>query len=56
MCLSPETGRLIDGDTPAAMHNDALLVNTARCGLVDEDVLVEGFRNGYIGGAALDVF
>ena len=54
--LSPETEHLIDGDALESMGEDALLVNTARGGLVDEDALVDALRNGTIGGAALDVF
>lgn len=54
--LSPETERLIDADAFESMSEDALLVNTARGGLVDEDALVDALRNDTIGGAALDVF
>lgn len=54
--LSPETNHLLDDDAFETMSEDALLVNTARGGLVDEDALVDALENGAIGGAALDVF
>jgi glycerate dehydrogenase len=37
------------------MKRDALLVNTARGGLIDSAALVAALRNGTIGGAAIDV-
>ena len=39
----------------AAMKETAILVNTARGGVVDQDALVRALRAGAIGGAALDV-
>jgi phosphoglycerate dehydrogenase-like enzyme len=37
------------------MKSSAVLVNTARGGLVDEDALVDALREGHIMGAGLDV-
>jgi D-3-phosphoglycerate dehydrogenase len=54
--LSEETEGLIDAGALDRMGEDALLVNTARGGLVDEAALVEALRENRIGGAALDVF
>ncbi len=51
----PETGSLIGAAEFTAMKADAILVNTARGGVVDQDALVEALRAGAIGGAALDV-
>ncbi|TXK02765.1 phosphoglycerate dehydrogenase [Microbacterium mitrae] len=54
--LDDSTRNLINAERLRLMKNDAILVNTARGGIVDEAALVDAVRNGVIGGAALDVF
>jgi (S)-sulfolactate dehydrogenase len=53
--LLPQTRGLIGERALARMKPTALLVNTARGGLVDETALARSLRAGTIGGAALDV-
>jgi phosphoglycerate dehydrogenase-like enzyme len=54
--LTDETRGIIGRAALTAMRHDALLVNTARGGLVDGDALYGAVRDGQIAGAALDVF
>ncbi len=53
--LSPQTRHLINRDTLAQMKPSAILINTARGGIVDQAALVEALTNGVIAGAGLDV-
>jgi phosphoglycerate dehydrogenase-like enzyme len=54
--LSERTRGLLGRDELEAMKATALLVNTSRGPIVDEDALVDALESGSIGGAALDVF
>lgn len=53
--LVPETEKLINAERLAMMKPNALLVNTSRGGVVDEDALADALDRGVIAGAALDV-
>ncbi len=53
--LADNTRGLIGAAQLAAMRPDALLINTARGGIVDEPALADALRRGLIGGAFVDV-
>ena len=52
--LTERTRGIIGRDQLAAMRSDALLINTARGGIIDTDALVEALRAGSILGAGID--
>lgn len=54
--LTPETHHLIDARRLGLMKPGAIIVNTGRGALIDEAALVKALEEGWIGGAALDVF
>ena len=53
--LTEQTRQLIGAGELALMKPSAMLINTARGGLVDEQALADSLRAGHLGGAAFDV-
>src|SRR5581483_10117967 len=53
--LTAETERMIGERELRMMRSTAILVNTARGGIIDQPALVRALREGWIAGAALDV-
>jgi glycerate dehydrogenase len=53
--LTPETKNMIGAKEFKMMKPSAILINTARGGLVDEEALANALKDGTIGGAGFDV-
>lgn len=53
--LTDETRNLIDAPFLEAMKSDAIVINTARGGIIDEQALDAAIRSGGIAGAGIDV-
>jgi D-3-phosphoglycerate dehydrogenase len=54
--LTPQTKNMIQKPQLLMMKPDALIVNTSRGGIINEQDLLEVLRSGHLGGAAIDVF
>lgn len=54
--LTEETFHLIDAKRIAQMKTGAVIINTARGGLIDEAAAAEAIRSGKLGGLGLDAF
>lgn len=54
--LTPQTRRFLDARRIALLPDGAVVVNTARGDLVDDDALIDALRSGKVAAAGLDVF
>ena len=54
--LLDSTKHMINAEKIATMKKTARVINTSRGGVIDEEALYDALKNGYLGGAALDVF
>lgn len=54
--LNDGTRHMIDAGALSKMKPDAVIINAARGGIIDEEALASALSKGKLGGAALDVF
>ena len=54
--LTPETKHMINAERIEKMKDGAVIINTSRGGVVDEDALYNALKSGKLYGAALDVY
>jgi D-3-phosphoglycerate dehydrogenase len=54
--LTDETRYIISGDVMGRMKKGAIIINTARGGLIDEQAAYEHLKSGHLGGLGLDAY
>jgi phosphoglycerate dehydrogenase-like enzyme len=54
--LTPETRNMLNAERLASMKKGAILINTSRGGIVDEDALYALVKDGHLANVGLDVF
>lgn len=55
LSLSPGTGYIIDSEALSVMKNGVIIINTARAGLVNQNIILDGVKSGKIMGYLTDV-
>lgn len=55
LSLSPGTGSIIDSEALSVMKNGVIIINTARAGLVNQNIILDGVKSGKIMGYLTDV-
>jgi lactate dehydrogenase-like 2-hydroxyacid dehydrogenase len=54
--LTPETSKFLNAERIAMMPDGAIVVNTSRGGVVDDDALIAALKSGKLRAAGLDVY
>jgi D-3-phosphoglycerate dehydrogenase len=54
--MTPQTRNMIRREQMEQMKPDALVINTARGGIINENDLADALASGHLGGVAIDVF
>jgi lactate dehydrogenase-like 2-hydroxyacid dehydrogenase len=54
--MTPETRKWVNAERLAKLPKGAIVVNTARGGVVDDEALIAALKSGYLASAGLDVF
>ncbi|MEK9684929.1 MAG: D-glycerate dehydrogenase [Rhodospirillaceae bacterium] len=54
--LTADTENLINGERMDQLQPHAVIINTARGGILDEDALIDRLKSGHLAGAGLDVY
>ncbi len=54
--LNKDTHHIINDDSIAKMQDQTFIINTSRGALIDTTALIEGLKQGRVGGAGLDVY
>jgi lactate dehydrogenase-like 2-hydroxyacid dehydrogenase len=54
--MTPETRKWVNGERIARLPKGAIVVNTARGGVVDDEALIAALKSGHLSSAGIDVF